>query len=259
MREADGSVSGVIALGVDVTETMKAEEALRQNEKLAATGRMAASIAHEINNPLESVTNLLYLLRHDSSLSDEARAWVSTAQSELLRVSQITTQTLKFYRQTTKPAQASIHEILDSAAALYERRLRSEETRLERRYSGPSEALVFEGELRQVVTNLLGNAVDAVPPGGRVLLRQRRATDWMSGRRGIRVTVADTGHGVPRELLVRIFDPFFSTKGSLGTGLGLWITREIVEKHKGRIRVRSSVRPGRSGAVFVLFLPDLAG
>jgi PAS domain S-box-containing protein len=259
MREADGSISGVIALGVDVTETMKAEEALRQNEKLAATGRLAASIAHEINNPLEAVTNLLYLLRQEPSLSPEACAWVSTAQSELARVSQIATQTLRFYRQSTKPAQTNIHEILDSVAALYELRLRSAEITLARRYSGHPEARVFEGELRQVVTNLLGNAVDAVPPGGRILLRQRRATDRRSGRPGIRVTVADTGHGIPREMQGRIFDPFFSTKGSLGTGLGLWITREIVHKHQGRIAVRSSVRPGRSGSVFALFLPDVAG
>lgn len=259
MREADGSISGVIALGVDVTETMKAEQALRQNEKLAAVGRLAASIAHEINNPLESVTNLLYLLRHDASLSAEARAWAGTAQSELARVSQIATQTLRFYRQSTNAVLANVHEILKSVAALYERRLRSAEIALQSRCSGPPEARVFEGELRQIVANLLGNAVDAVSPGGRILLRQRRATEWSSGRQGIRITVADTGHGMTRETQARIFDPFFSTKGSLGTGLGLWITREIVEKHAGRIRVRSSSRPDHSGSVFVLFLPDLPG
>lgn len=258
LREADGSISGVIALGIDVTDALKAEEALRQTEKLAAAGRLAASIAHEINNPLESVTNLLYLLHHDASLSPQAAAWVATAQAELARVSLITTRTLGFYRQSTRPALIDVREILDSAASLYERRLRAAEIHLDRRYSIPAVALVFEGEIRQAVANLLGNAIDAVPPRGRILLRARRATDGPTGRKGIRITVADTGHGIPRETLQRIFDPFFSTKGSVGTGLGLWITREIVEKQQGRIRVRSSAQPGRSGSVFTLFFPEIS-
>ena len=255
--EADGAISGVIALGVDVTDTVRAEEALRQNEKLAAVGRLAASIAHEINNPLEAITNLLFLLQCDGTISEACRHLIELAQGELNRVSHITTQTLRFYRQNTKPSRIDTATILDSVANLYERRLQNAEIRLERRDKASAPVMVHEGELRQILANLVGNALEATPPKGCIVLRQRAATDWRNRRKGVVFTVADNGRGMSRDVLRRIFEPFFSTKGETGTGLGLWISQGIAEKHGGWIRVRSSNRSPLTGTIFRVFAADL--
>jgi PAS domain S-box-containing protein len=257
MREPDGTVSGVILLGVDVTEAKKTEEALLQSEKLAAVGRLAASISHEINNPLAAVTNLLYLIRGDTTLSSDTRVYLELAESELERVSHITTQTLRFFRQSTNPVPVEIKSILDSVAVLYQRRLANAEVVLERKCSTPDPILVHDGELRQIVANLVGNSLDAVGCKGRIALRERRATDWRTGRKGVLVTVADTGRGMSREVMQRIFDPFFTTKGDIGTGLGLWVSREMVKKRGGAIHVRSSQTEPHRGTVFSVFLPDV--
>ena len=257
MRGADGTVSGVILLGVDITEAKRAEEALLRAEKLAVVGRMAASISHEINNPLAAVTNLLYLMQCDQMLTPNTRNFLEMAQAELGRISHITIQTLSFFRQNTNPVRTEIRVILDSVAALYERRLRSSEVTLERQYSSKEPVLVFDGELRQIVANLFANALDAMDAGGRMVLRERQATDWPSGRRGIKLTLADSGHGMSPQTMHCIFDPFFSTKDGTGTGLGLWVARQMAEKRGGKIRARSSQRgPGR-GAVFSVFLPEM--
>ncbi|AXC10983.1 Chemotaxis protein methyltransferase CheR [Acidisarcina polymorpha] len=257
MRDADGNVSGVILLGVDVTEARKAEEALRQSEKLAAVGRLAASISHEINNPLEAVTNLLYLMQTDQALSPETRSYLETAQSEITRITHITTQTLRFYRQSTRAARIKVRGILDSVAVLYERRLRHADVTLTVHSRTLRPVMIYAGELRQIVANLVGNALDAVGSNGRIEMRERPATDWKSGRKGVLVTVADSGHGIGPEIMPRLFDPFFSTKGQTGTGLGLWVSKEIVEKNGGRIRVRSRQQEPHRGTVFSVFLPDL--
>ena len=257
MREADGSISGVIALGVDVTDTVRAEQALRQNEKLAAVGRLAASIAHEINNPLEAITNLLFLIQCDDSVSESCRHLIELAQGELARVTQIATQTLRFYRQNTKPARIDTVTILDSVCDLYRRRIQNTEVRLERRDKAVAPVTVLDGELRQILANLVGNALEATLPKGRILLRQRNATDWRNGRKGVVFTVADNGRGMSKDVLRRIFEPFFSTKGETGTGLGLWISQGIAEKHGGWIRVRSSDHPPRTGTIFRVFAADL--
>lgn len=258
LRESDGSVSGVIVLGVDVTETRKTEEALLRSEKLAAVGRMAASVSHEINNPLAALTNLLYLIQGDGSLAPGTRNYVEMAQSELLRISQITTQTLRFFRQSTNPARVDIGSILDSVVALYARRFRAGEVALKRQYASAQPVLIFDGELRQIAANLVANALDAVDPGGLIVLRVRHATDWPTARKGILLTVADSGRGMSRETIERIYDPFFSTKLDTGTGLGLWVTSEMVRKREGKIRVRSSQQQPRRGSVFSVFLPELA-
>jgi PAS domain S-box-containing protein len=257
LREADGLVSGVILLGVDITEPKKAEEALLRTEKLAVVGRMAASISHEINNPLAAVTNLLYLIQGDKTLGPETRTYLDVAQSELARISYISTQTLSFFRQSTNPVRIEIKAILDSVAALYERRLAAAEVTLEREYSTSEPVLIFDGELRQIVANLFANSLDAIGARGLIVLRERRGTDWPSGRKGILVTVADTGHGMSPETMQRIFDPFFSTKHDTGTGLGLWVTKQMVEKRGGKIRVRSCPQEPHRGSVFSIFLPEL--
>ncbi|HSK42992.1 MAG TPA: PAS domain S-box protein, partial [Candidatus Binatia bacterium] len=255
MREPDDKISGILVLGVDVTEHKRAQSALLQSEKLAAVGRLSASIAHEINNPLEAVTNLLYLINQEKDLPEQARSFTHLAQQELARVSQIATQTLRFYRQPTARTDVRVSEQLDSVLKLYQGRLSSAGVEVVRDYRAAAPLLAFEGELRQVFTNLVGNALDASRNGGKMTLRTREATDWRTGRKGVRVTVADRGHGMSKETLHRIFEPFFSTKGITGTGLGLWVTLGIIQKHEGRIKVRSSESPSHHGTVFSVFIP----
>jgi signal transduction histidine kinase len=254
-RDASGATTGIIVLGVDVTENKKAEQALMQSEKLAVVGRLASSIAHEMNNPLESVTNLLFLAQQ-TAINPDTRKYLAMAEVELRRVSAITNQTLRFYRQTTRPRPATAHELVEVTLPLFQGRLANSQVQLDRRERTERPILCFDGEIRQVLSNLIGNAIDSMSgTGGRLLVRSREATDWTSGRRGVALTVADSGPGMSRETMARIFEPFFTTKGISGTGLGLWISREIVDRHKGRLWVRSSNVEGRSGAVFVVFLP----
>jgi PAS domain S-box-containing protein len=255
MRETDDTISGVLVLGVDVTDRKRAQDALLQSEKLAAVGRLSASIAHEINNPLEAVTNLLYLINEEKDLPEQARSFTHLAQQELARVSQIATQTLRFYRQPTARTAVRVSEQLDSVLKLYQGRLASAGVEIVRDYRVAAPLLAYEGELRQVFTNLVGNALDASRNGGKMTLRTREVTDWRTGRKGIRITVADRGHGMSKETLRRIFEPFFSTKGITGTGLGLWVTLGIIQKHEGRVKVRSSESPEHHGTAFSLFIP----
>jgi signal transduction histidine kinase len=230
-----------------------ANDALRKSEKLAVAGRLAASIAHEINNPLEAVTNLHYLIGRATSF-DEIHAYLETAQQELARVVEITKQTLRFHRENTKAAPVDVPAILDSLLKLYAGRLTSGRIvlRKEFRYSQP--IVGFAGELRQLFANLISNALDAMPQGGTLALRVESASERRNGARpGLRVVVADTGGGIPQNIQGRIFEPFVSTKPETGTGLGLWVSSGIAVKHGGRLRFRSRVG---SGTVFSIFLPS---
>jgi PAS domain S-box-containing protein len=246
---------------MDASDRKRSEEALRKTEKLAATGRLAASIAHEINNPLEAITNLLYLLNNFAELGEAARSYVEMAEHEVRRISEITQQTLRFYRQSTLPTRTNLADLLDSVLRLHQGRLRNLGISVERHYESTSDLYCFAGELRQVFANLIGNAIDAMPSGGRLVLRARRSRDWKYPERlGVRFQVADTGSGMPPGVQKHIFEPFFTTKEVTGTGLGLWVSSEIVVKHKGSMRVRSRPeQPGTgqpSGTVFELFFPD---
>jgi signal transduction histidine kinase len=254
-REQDGSVSGIILLGVDVTESKRAEQVLLQSEKLNAVGRLASSIAHEINNPLEAVTNLLYLAQR-SAVSPTAQHYLEAAEVELQRVSAIANQTLRFHRQSTNLRPATAEDLIGGILPLYQGRLTNSRVTIERRDRTHRPFMCFEGEIRQVLSNLIGNAIDAMnPAGGRLLIRSREATDWTTGRKGVALTVADSGPGMSSHTLSRIFEPFFTTKDTSGTGLGLWISREIVDRHCGVLKVRSSQSAPRCGTVFALFLP----
>jgi signal transduction histidine kinase len=255
-RDPDGTISGIIVLGVDVTESKRAEQALLQSEKIAAVGRLASSIAHEINNPLEAVTNLLYLAQRSAS-PQETRTYLTTAESELQRVSVIASRTLRFHRQSTFPRAVTPSELIDGTLPLYQGRLNNGQVSVHRRERAHNPIVCLEGEIRQVLSNLIGNAIDATKAaGGRLLLRTRNATDWQTGRTGVVFTVADTGSGMSPRTISRIVEPFFTTKEVSGTGLGLWICREIVDRHHGSLRVRSSAAPEQSGTVFTLFLPS---
>jgi PAS domain S-box-containing protein len=239
----------------DITERKLAEEALIRSEKLGAAGRLAASIAHEINNPLASVTNLVYLARLHA-LSTEARCYLETAEKELGRVAQITSQTLRFHKQQSAPVEADLAETLRSILLFYESRFASAGITVVFECGEPCPLTCYEGEMRQVFNTLLRNAVDAMAHGGRLRLRVRPATDWRSGAAGVRVTIADTGHGIPQATRKRIYEPFFTTKEDVGAGLGLWVASGIVENHKGSLHVRSSMNPGESGSAFTLILPQ---
>ena len=232
-----------------------AEEALRRSEKLAVAGRLASSISHEINNPLAAVTNLLYLIDNSSSLED-AKQHNKIATNELARVSEIVTQTLRFYREPSRPTLVRVSEIVDSALVLYEARLTHAGIAIERDFRNCSSIIAMAGELRQVILNLIGNALDALGHGGRLKIRISDAHEHRNGARpGVRLTVADTGSGISPVVRKTLFEPFVTTKPDTGTGLGLWISSEIIRRHSGTIQVRSSVFPQSAGTVFSLFLP----
>ncbi|MGA8528802.1 MAG: ATP-binding protein [Acidobacteriaceae bacterium] len=237
-----------------IQQYARAQDALRRSEKLAVTGRLAASIAHEINNPLEAVTNLLYLMRSAEN-AGEARRYLSEADQELARVAEITRQTLRFYREPSHPVETEIAGVLHSVLILYSSRLAGANIVVDLDDSAPSaKVLSSPGELRQVIANLIGNAIDAMRRGGRIRVRISASSD-SDGLSRTRLTIADTGSGIPAALLPAIFEPFVTTKGETGTGLGLWVTSEIVRRNGWSIRVRSHCGPGRSGTVFSIAMP----
>ncbi len=244
---------GVVALS-DIDQEKRSEQALIQSEKLAAVGRLAASISHEINNPLEAVTNLLYLAQRCDHLT-EAKQLLSTADQELARVSQIVSHTLRFHRQSTKPLAISAQELVGPTLGLYAGRLSNSNIDLVVEHRSRELISCYEGEIRQVLNNLVGNAVEAMKHGGRLLVRTSDTCAWRTDTAGLRITIADNGVGMSEEVMRRVFEAFYTTKGINGTGLGLWISHGIIEKHHGFIQLRSSDRTGRSGSAFSLFLP----
>jgi PAS domain S-box-containing protein len=254
--EAAAEDRQVAAFIADLTLQKKSEEVLRRTEKLAVAGRLAASIAHEINNPLEAITNCLYLVGK-TELPADARTYLLLAQDELDRVAQITVQTLRFYRRSTQASSTNLHELIETVLALLDSRLRRQNIQVVRKFGEIPLLVLHDGEIRQVLANLVGNAIDALPQGGTITLRTALSRDWHTGNVGIRVSIADDGTGMSSATLGRIFEPFFSTKGITGTGLGLWVSREIVDKHHGHLQARSRERrEGRSGGtMFSLFLP----
>jgi PAS domain S-box-containing protein len=252
---SDGKVVAIAAASAEITRQKQAEAVLMKSEKLAAVGRLASSIAHEINNPLESVTNLLYLIRM-RELEPELREYLDAADRELRRVSVIANQTLRFHKQTTDPAEIECDKLIDEVLTVFHGRLVNSRIKVETRGRKADRIVCFEGEIRQVVSNLVGNAIDAMHGvGGRLLLRTRNATHCRTNKKCLVITVGDTGCGMSAQTRQSLFEPFFSTKGSTGTGLGLWISNEIMTRHGGSIRVRTSQRPGARGSVFALYLP----
>lgn len=255
--DSSGNVIGASKVSRDITSTRRAEEALRNADKLALAGRMAASIAHEINNPLESITNLLYLVEHEE-ISEEARSYLTLAQHELARVSHIASQTLGFFRNSRGSASTPLPEIIESALSLHLGRLSICNVAIRKEYISVSPFFVHQGELRQVIVNLIGNALDAMPNGGRLRVRVRFGFDPVTETHGARIVIADTGSGMSATTRRQLFEPFYTTKGASGTGLGLWVSSQIIARHKGKISVRSSQSPSHSGTVFSIFLPYMS-
>jgi PAS domain S-box-containing protein len=256
IKDENGKVIGAAKIVRNITENNKIERALQTTEKLAAAGRMAATVAHEINNPLEAVTNLVYLAKRDLDNNDRVAGYLELAGRELDRVAHITRQTLGFYRDTSSPVRLNITRTLDDLLLLYEKRFESRKIKVVRRYDEEVEITALAGEVRQAFSNLITNAIDAMPDGGSLCLRVSKSHEWNGSRvHGVRVTILDTGSGIEPKHRKNIFQPFFTTKADVGTGLGLWITRSIVGKHAGAIRVRSRVGGDDHGTVFSVFLP----
>lgn len=256
----EGKVIAAVSTAYDITASKYAEEALRTSEKLASVGRLAATIAHEINNPLESVTNLLYLLDSDPDLDHESKQMIHLAQEELGRVVHIVRQTLGFYRESTTPVKVVLSNVVDDVLGLYSRKIEDTKVTVSKQADDEGAVEAFPGEMRQVISNLVTNALDALNKreGAKLTIRISETKDWHPhtyNRKGVKVVISDNAGGIKPENLKRIFDPFFSTKGEKGTGLGLWVSHGIVQKHNGRLRVRSSNRDGRSGTTFVVFIP----
>lgn len=259
VRDQQGKIVGAAKILRDVTAQKKLEATLRTTERLASVGRLAATVAHEINNPLEAVTNLIYIARQEPKLPANARAYLVAADEELQRVSHIARQTLGFYRDTSHPVWISVAESVDEVLAVYDRRFRYKEMPVRREIPSDLSACVLRGEFKQIVSNLVSNAIDASPHGAPLHIRAWRSCHPVTRVPGMRLTVADHGEGISPEIRQKIFTPFFTTKKDVGTGLGLWIVKDLLEKKGGSIlcrsRTRQVAREGSSGTVMMIFVP----
>ncbi len=255
---ADGSVELVAGSTRNITARKESEAALIRTEKLIAAEGLAGALAHEINNPLQAVVNLIMLLRQSPNLNAQDLTYATLAEQELGRLSHLTKQSLTFYRDSTLPAAVKAEDLIDGVLELYATRIRGRKISIQKLIV-PKEATInsYSGEVRQVLSTLLVNAIEAVPVGGSIAIRVRRSSHCKDPRlHGVRITVADSGVGIPANNLPLIFDAFFTTKGIRGTGLGLWVANGILNRLNGSIRVRSSAVPGKSGSCFSIFVPD---
>lgn len=249
------SKEGIVTFSRDVTQIKHATAAVLQNEKLAAVGRLASTIAHEINNPLEAVTNLLYLAQHSRSV-EEAEPFLHQADAELRRAAVIVNRTLRFHRQAIKPVPVTFAQFVDGIYFGQISRLNNSGITVQERDRSTLPVTCLEGEIRQVLVNLVSNAIDAMHGrGGTLFVRGRDGRNWLTGQPGLVMTIADTGLGMSETTKARVFEAFFSTKDISGSGLGLWGSKEIIDRHRGFLQVRSSQDIGHSGSLFRLFLP----
>jgi PAS domain S-box-containing protein len=253
--ELSGAGRAILEMGQDISAQLQVEEALRQSERLAAMGRLAGVIAHEINNPLEAIANALFLVRSHPSLKGEAQHFARIAEKEVARIQRITQRTLSFYRESQSPISVSIPTILDDVLELQAHRLQINQIVVEKEYRDEMAITEFSAELKQVFLNLIGNATQAMPHGGRLRISMRKSIDYSSARGGVRISVCDTGSGIEPEDAKRLFEPFFTTKSSDGTGLGLWVSKGIIEKYQGTIRFRSLRLGDRHVTCFSVFIP----
>jgi len=250
-------VASILEINRDITSQIRAEEALRQTERLAAMGRVAGIIAHEINNPLEAITNAFYLLRNHPSLDEEARYYAQLGETELARVGHITKQTLGFYRESQHPVNVPMAEILDDVLQLQSRQLIMSRITLDKKFFNDGEIRGFPVELRQVFLNLISNAIQAMPHGGNLRIRMGTQRNGTEGRKDLYISVCDTGTGIKPEHAKHLFEPFFTTKSAKGTGLGLWISKGIIQKYDGKIHFRSMNFKDKTITSFRVILPGV--
>lgn len=258
IRDEAGRVIAASKIARDISDRKRIERLLVQSEKLAATGRMAAAIAHEINNPLESLMNLVFLARQSCPAESEGYRYLITAEEELERVSHIARQRLGYYRDTSSPTEVHLHELIQNVLTVYNSKLVSAHVSVDTRFNDPEEIIVSKGEMLQVFSNLIANAVDAMPPGGTLSICTQKIMS--SAGDGIQITFRDNGTGIPQENLSRVFEPFFTTKGDLGTGIGLWVAKQIIDARGGQISISSTTQqekaaPPSPSSFPLLFLP----
>ena len=235
----------------------QAAEQIRESQKMVTIGRLSGMITHEINNPLAAISNLLYLLRHEGSLSDDALTYLGMAEKEMDRVVEISRQTLSFYREASAPERQKPEELLEEVLSLYRRKLMEKRIVVHRRFDFSGTLLVYPGEMRQVLSNLIVNAIEAMQPGGTLTVHVYETRKWSDPSvTGVRIAIADTGAGISAEKLRQIGEPFFTTKGQKGTGLGLWVSQGILRKYGGNLQVWSSTIRDHHGTVFSIFLPN---
>ena len=244
---------GVVMVFRDVTAEKQAQDVMRKAEKLAAAGRLAATVAHEINNPLEAVCNLIYIVKNTASLPQEAVGYLNMAEQELDRVSHITRQTLGFYRDSSEAGPVQVRAVIESVLKLYENKIQSKSIAVQVDLAECPPIHGMQGELKQLVANLVSNAADAVGKGGKIRIAASPAS--LGNEKGVEIKIADNGPGVPAENRAHIFEPFFTTKEDVGTGLGLWVCKEIAERHGGKVQLSLNKDSGLGGAVFTVFLP----
>jgi PAS domain S-box-containing protein len=256
IRNHENKVIGASKIARDISDRKRMEKVLILSEKLAATGRMAATIAHEVNNPLESLMNLIYLARQSCTESSQAQGYLITAEGELERVSHIARQTLGFYRDTGSPVDVYLHDLIVNVLTVYQSKLLTSRISVESSFNDLRKISVSRGEMLQIFSNLITNSIDAMKEGGKLSVSLRKTTAL--DRDGIQTVIRDTGTGISPENLEKIFEPFFTTKGNLGTGIGLWVTRQLVEFRGGQIAVTSSTEPGKSGTSVTIFIPFAA-
>jgi PAS domain S-box-containing protein len=253
IKDSTGRVIGSSKVARDISARKQMERSLIQSEKLATAGRMAATVAHEINNPLEAVLNLIYLARATCSRETEAYGYLETAEQELERVSHIAKQTLGFYRDTGRPTNVAIDELLSNVLSVYRSKLNSKGIALHHQLEAHRPLRASRGELLQVFSNVIANSIDALGPGGSLHVETQEMTD--AGSAGIQIVIRDDGSGIEAEHLARIFEPFFTTKERHGTGIGLWVAKQLIEKHGGRIQITSRTDAGNSGTKVFIFIP----
>ncbi len=254
VRDERGQIIGAAKIVRDITQRKKMEIALHTAERLASVGRLAATVAHEINNPLEAITNLIYLAKLEPHLPENVKGYMTHADEELGRVSHLVRQTLGFYRDNSVPVRLDVSDVIESVLIIYERKFKYKELNIEKRIEPRLTATTSLGELTQVLSNLIANAIEASRDGGKIVIGARASRDRSSGRPGIRITVADDGTGISGENKRKLFTPFFTTKKEWGTGLGLWIAKDLLEKKGGHIRFRSNDQ-AKSGTIMSVFLP----
>jgi PAS domain S-box-containing protein len=252
--DRDGELSGIVMVFRDITHERQAQTALLATEKLAVAGRLAATIAHEIHNPMDSVSNLLYLMK-DETDPKVVEHYRELAQQELGRMGQVTRAMLGLYREAKAPVTINVKEMLESVLILLDRQLKNATIAVKTEIPDNLEIEGFPAELRQVFTNLVANAADAATPGGNIEINARRSTSRDANSAGVVIRVSDTGTGIEPAALEHIFEPFFTTKGEAGTGLGLWVSRGIIEKHGGTIDIRSQTSADEHGTSITIFLP----
>jgi PAS domain S-box-containing protein len=255
-HDQEGRVTRIAGVLADITSRKLSEEAMLRTEKLAIAGRLAASVAHEINNPLEAVANLLYLITH-AETAEEAHSQAELALEELMRISLITRQTLKFHRQAGIPEITALSEVVQNVLALFRGRLQATQIEVEVQADREERIACMPGEMQQIFANLVSNAIDAMPRGGRLVIRLQPSRDWGHAQaRGMRVTFFDSGIGMDRATMQRMFEPFFTTKPDTGTGLGMWVVGQLVERHQGHISVWSSQNAASGTTAISIFFPS---